>query len=351
MKRAALLLVIIYLLISPCLADGDIMESVQNAVPEESRELIGTDNESTLEHIFAYFKEQLHSAFEPSVKKAVSIVCVALICAILGILNVSDKVPDCINLCGCAAISIISAGEVGSYLDVGTKALGSISDFSKALLPAMCTAGAACGKIGAASAKYAASALFTDIFVTAAQNLILPVIYAYLALGIAAAAFNNKSLAGISELFKWACTSLMVLLCLAFTAYLNISSAVASATDAVAAKAAKTVISSALPVVGSIISDAASSVVAGAELLKNTVGVFGMLAVLGICAGPFAALGINFLMYKTAALTVSALNLPKLSELIGCIGTAFGMILSLVGCGGIMLIISVMSCIRAVTVI
>jgi len=336
---------------APALADTDIMDGVRDAVPEEGQALLDTDTDTALEKIGGYFMDKLVSVFRPCVKKAVSLVCVAALCSVLGIISVSEKLKACVDLCGCAAVSIIAAGEVGSYVDMGTKAIADISDFSKAILPAMCTTGAACGAIGSASARFAASALFIDLFVTAAQRLILPVVLSFLAVTIAACAFSSRSIAGIARIFKWVATSLMILLCLVFTAYLSLSSAVAAATDAVAAKAAKTVIASALPVVGGIISDAASSVIAGAELLRSSVGVLGMIAVLSICAGPFAVLGVSFLAYKAAGLIVSALDCGKISELIGGIGTAFGMILGLVGCGGIMLVISIMSCIRAVSVV
>lgn len=52
---------------------------------------------------------------------------------------------------------------------------------------------------------------------------------------------------------------------------------------------------------GGIISDAAETVLAGAGMLKNTVGVFGMLAILAACAYPFLQLGVQYLLYKLTA--------------------------------------------------
>lgn len=63
-------------------------------------------------------------------------------------------------------------------------------------------------------------------------------------------------------------------------------------------KAAKFTMSSLVPVVGGILSDAAETVLAGAGILKNAVGVFGMLAVLAMCVVPFLQLGIHYLAYK-----------------------------------------------------
>lgn len=346
------IIIIIFLLIIPAAADNLINQNELNdAVPDDVLELIDDDTDISLKNIFSELKSKAISTFSETERRAVSIIIVALLCGILNIFDVSEKTPDYIYLCACAAISVICIGDMGSYIEKATDALNELNMFSKAALPAMCTACAACGAVGSAAAKYAASALFMDVFITAAQNIIVPLIYTYLAVVIAQTAFDNQSLVGISKLLKWGCTSLMTLFTITFTAYMSISSAIASSTDAVATKLTKTAISAALPVVGGIISDAASSVVAGAEVIKNTAGVFGLIAVLGICAAPFAIFGINYLVYKAAAVIVSAFSVPKLSALISGIGSAFGLLLGLLGSCGIFIFISIMTCIKAVSIV
>lgn len=348
-------LIIIFLLIIPVSAEDLINASeLLKAVPDDVTDVIGSDiddTENTLGRLYTSLKQSAVSALKQTEKRALSVIAVAAICGMLSIFDVSDSMPDYIHLCACAAVTVICIGDMDSYISTAVNSLNELSDFSKAALPAMCTACAACGAVSSAAAKYAASALYMDIFITAAQNVIVPLIYAYIAVTIAQAAFDNASLVGICKLLKWGCTSLMTVFTLVFTAYMSISSAVGSGGDAVTAKIAKTAISAALPVVGGIISDAASSVVAGAELIKNTVGVFGLVAVLGICVAPFALFGINYLVYKATAVLVSAFSSARISSLINGISGAFGMLLSLIGCCGIFIFISIMSCIKAVSVV
>ena len=142
----------------------------------------------------------------------------------------------------------------------------------------------------------------------------------------------------------------MTLLVGAFTGYLAISGAVSSAADAVTAKAAKAAISAALPVVGGIVSNAAGAVVAGAGLVRNSVGVLGLLAVLSVILGPFIALGARYLLYKAASVLARSLAPDGLGDLVSAVGTAFGMALALVGSAALMLFISVISLMKAVAV-
>lgn len=352
MRKALLILIISAVLAIPACADGLIDENgLNDAVPAGIEASVGNDTDKSLKNIWQNFKSESLSVLKQSGKQAISVIIVALACGVLNIFSFSESTPDYIQLGACAAIAIICVGDMGSYIDTSVNVLNELNTFSKAILPAMCTACTACGALSAAAAKYAASALYMDIFVTVVQNVIVPLIYAYIAVIIARAAFDNKCLEGIGKFLKWGCTGLMTVFTLAFTIYLSISSAISSSADAVAGKLAKTAISAAMPVVGGIISDAASSVVAGAEVIKNTAGVFGLIVVLGICAAPFAVLGINYLVFKASSVAVSSFSAPRITGLIGGLGTAFGMLLAVIGCSGIFLFFSITSCIKAVNVL
>lgn len=348
MKKLLLIILFAFMLTGSCYAEMYDEAELRDALPEYAEDLVGSGDhaEGGLDGLVDELKSSVSDNLGSALKKAVAIIAVTVICSMLNIF--SDDTPDYVSLGGCAAIAVISISDVNSFINSSADVLNSISVFSKALLPAMCTAGAACGTIGSATAKYAASVLFMDAFVTTAQYVIMPLIYAYLAVHIAAVAINNKSLMSVSKLIKWLTTSLMTLIALAFTAYISLSSVIASGGDAVASKFTKTAISTVLPVVGSIISDAASTVVAGAEALRNTLGVFGMLAVLAICIAPFAVMAVNYLTYKAAAALIQVFRADKLSTLTDGIAGAIGMLLGLIGCCAVILFISIGISIKAV---
>lgn len=349
MKKLMLIIAFAILLASPCYAELYDENELRSALPEYAGKLIDdevSDADKSLSKLVDELKAKVSENAGAALKRSIAIIAVAMICSLLNVF--SKDSPDYVTLGGCAAIAVISIADVNSFINSSADVLNSISLFSKTLLPALCAAGAACGTLGSATVKYAASVLFMDAFVTTAQYVILPLIYAYLAVHIAAVSMNNKSLTGVSKLIKWLCTCLMTFIALAFTVYISLSAVIASGGDAVASKFTKTAISTALPVVGSIISDAASTVVAGAEALRNTVGVFGMLAVLAICIAPFAVLGLNYLTYKAAAAMIQVFKNEKLSSLADGIGSAIGMLLGLIGCCAVILFISIGISIKAV---
>lgn len=357
MRRYILFLAASLLLITPCFADTEDYintDEIEKSLPEYAADILGEteigsadDIDGMGTKIISSLKTELHKAFDPALRRGLSILAIAFICSVFDVFG-NEKAPLYMKLCGCAAVSLVCAGDMGSYISLGTETLNSISEFSNALLPALCTAGIFCGTPLASAAKYAASALFLDIMVYVSSKIVLPAILAYTAIIIASAAFDSKALSGMANLFKWICTSLLTAINLIFVVYISISSAVSSGGDAVASKIAKTAISTALPVVGGIISDAASAVVAGAELVRNLVGVYGLFALLAICVVPFAMIGLNYLILKASAALVSTFASNGIGELIKGLGSSLGMILALVGSTGIMLFISIISCIKAV---
>mgnify|MGYP001722399857 CR=1 FL=1 len=133
-----------------------------------------------------------------------------------------------------------------------------------------------------------------------------------------------------------------------FTLYLTVSGAAAGSADTVTARLARSAVG-VLPVVGSILADAADSVLAGAGAVKNTVGAAGLLAVLAVCLLPLMRLGVQYLVYKAAAFLAGILGAEQLTGLIDALGGAFGLIFGMTGACGLLLLISISSALGVVT--
>jgi stage III sporulation protein AE len=174
----------------------------------------------------------------------------------------------------------------------------------------------------------------------------MPCVSAYAALSAADAAVGNDVLKNAKKLLKKVCETLLAVICTAFTFWLGLSGVAADPADAVASRAAKTAISTALPVVGGILSDAAGSLAAAAAVLRGSIGIYGMLATAFICMGPAAALGTRYLAYKLSAAICCTVSEKRLEKLVEDLGTCFGLILAVNGAGALMLFISIYSLIR-----
>lgn len=109
--------------------------------------------------------------------------------------------------------------------------------------------------------------------------------------------------------------------------------------DGITAKTAKTVVSSAIPVVGKILGDAVDTVLGCGIVLKNAVGIVGVIIVIGICIMPIIKLSILFLSYKLLAIVSEPIADKNIVGLLEQIGDVFKIFLGIICALSFMLII------------
>jgi stage III sporulation protein AE len=290
------------------------------------------------------------------VKKAVRSGVILLVIVLLtsladsASLGAGSKMTQAAPIAAALAITAVAVSDVSTLIGLGTQAIDNMDNFSKILLPTIAAATAASGSIAGATARQLAAMLFSDILMTLINRLLLPLVYTYIAACTAHAALGNDGLKRIAGMLKWFITSILTTVLLVFVGYLTVSGVIAGTTDALTIKAAKFTMSSMVPVVGGIISDAAETVLAGAAILKSTIGVFGMLAVIAMCLAPFLQLGIHYLVYKITAALASTVADGRTAGLIDGIGGAFGLMLGMTGACALLLLVTMVSAISVVSV-
>ena len=245
-------------------------------------------------------------------------------------------------------VTALTAGSVRGLMTLGMETIEQLDVFSKALLPTLAAAVAASGGIVSAGVKQVATAFFAELLITLIRNVFMPLVYVCAAAAAAEAMLPGHGLGrigkGVSKAVTWVLTGALIL----FTGYLAVSGALSGSSDALTAQLTKNAISTAVPVVGGIISDAAGSVLAGALVLKNAVGAFGMLAVIAICLLPFLRLAVQYLLYKLTAFLAATVGSAPLVGLIDALGSAFGLVLGMAGCCSLLLLISIASSVQVV---
>lgn len=307
------------------------------------------DAGSALERMWKSFTGRARRELGENLRSASALVAIAIACALSGSVCSGKAIKEYINIAGCCAAAVGLLGGVDSIVSQTVSALNQLSDYSKAALPAIFTAAAASGAVGSAAAKYAAVCLALDVLMSLAQKWIIPLAYAYLALALAGSVFPNSLLSNTARMIRWVATTSMTFMTLAFSAYIGMTGIISGSVDAVAIKTARTVISTSLPVVGGLISDASSAVLSAAAVIKNSAGVFGLIAVCALCSGPFALLSVKMLVLKAVAAATDMVPNGRLSSLIASVAAAMGMLLGLLGSSGIMLFISIMAGMKAVS--
>ncbi|MBS7225029.1 MAG: stage III sporulation protein AE [Clostridiaceae bacterium] len=309
------------------------------SLPEEARDLMqGIAPEQAADHWDTAITQMLQRLdthrFIASAMR--SLTKMLLIAVMIGVLNglrgaAGGSELPVTTMAGALGMTGILLHDLRGMLALCIKTLEQTSVFSTTLLPVMAGAMTASGTPAAATATQAATMLALDLLIRFITSLLVPAVCAYIAIITVNAALGNDILGGLAGFVKWLTTGSLKFILTIFIAYLSISGALSGSVDAVTLKTAKFALSGSVPVVGGIISDATESMLAGMTAIKNTIGIFGMLGVLAICAAPFLQVGINYLLFKTGTAAISPICSGSLEKLMAGLSDSFGLMLGMIG--------------------
>ena len=336
MRRVVTFLVLAALLVMPVFG-----EIAAPTVPEAGRKLMPKETENFSQGLRQILRELLpilRPELDQGLRSGVGLIAVCMLLSLLR--SGSPEISGTANLVGAVSIGTLLFAGAHTMIRLGADTVTQMSEYEKLLLPAATAAMAAQGGFTSATALYAGSALFNTVLSSLLVKLLLPVQYLYLAAGTAGAALGNEVFKNLKKTMKdlifWCMKTLLSL----FTAYLGITGVVSGTTDAAVVKAAKTTISSLIPVVGGILSDASEAVLVGTGLLRNAVGIYGILAILAVFLGPFGRIGVQFLILKGAACLCSIFGSKQDTELIDDFSEVMRMLLGMTGGMCLLLLVS-----------
>lgn len=305
--------------------------------------------EENLSGLGDYALRQIDSILNSAARTGVQILGVVLLCGMMEVGGLAKGgAVDGVAVAGALAVSALAMGEVSSMIGLGRETIGVIQDFATLILPVMAVLTAATGSISLAAVHQGATVLFAQLLISLIDGLLVPMVYLYLATCCGYAAVGNEGLKRIGELIRRGVIGALTGMLIVFIGYLTVTGAIAGSADSATVKAAKIAMSRAIPVVGGILSDAAETMLVGAGVLRTSVGVVGLVAVIAICLVPFLRLVIHYLTFQIAGALAATVAEQRLSKLIEEIGTAFGLILGMAGTCALLLMISLVSAVTAV---
>ena len=350
MKRFVLMLLLV-LLLGGQVRGTEVPADLAGSVPEGAEAVAGTDLQQGFSDLLGVIQENFQTLLQQGMAGVVRLLVVLLLCGVGECLLQPLREKSSfhfVTLAGTAAVVSVAAGDLTTLMGLGVETVTQLDQFSKALLPALAAATASAGLVGTATVKQMVTVFFCDVLLSAIHGLILPFLSLYIGAAAAGAMLGDSRLdavaRGIRKGITWGLTGLLT----AFTLYLSVAGVVSASADAAAVRLTKRAIASAVPVVGNVIAGAAETVLSGAAAVKNSIGVFGVLAVLGTCAAPFLRLGIQYLLYKLAAFAAGTVSSPALVQLVDRLGSAFGLILGMVGSCALLVTVAVLSSLLAV---
>ncbi len=342
-------LLIILLLLTAMVTPGFASELSAPEAPEEAQALMPVEQGSFAEDLWYVIKGAL-TQLEPEISKCCGI-CLALIAVSLLTSVVSafpGRTKAVTDLVGCVASGCMLIGGSGTLISAASETVQQISDYGKLLLPTMTAALAAQGGATTSAALYTGTAIFNALLTGLISSILVPMVYIFIALSVAKSAVGDELLKKLQELVKWLASWSLKIVLYVFTGYITVTGVVSGTTDQAALKATKLTISGMVPVVGGILSDASEAVLVSASVVKNSVGIYGLLAVLALAIEPFLRIGLQYLLLKLTAAICGVCAGKKNASLIGDFSQAMGLLLAMTGTACLLMLISIVCFLKGV---
>ena len=345
MSKFLLVVILIFSLAIPASA----AELTAPTVPQSGREVMPEKTDSFGDGLLKLLENAL-GQLQPDLKEAsrVSLGVVAAVMMVSLLQSFSGSVKTAAEFAGTTAIAAGLLLSANSLIRLAAETITEISEYGKLLLPVMTAAMAAQGGVSSSAALYTGTALFDAVLSSLISRLLVPMVYLFLALAAANSAMGEDLLKQMRNVAKGLISWCLKILLTVFTTYIAITGVVSGTTDAAALKATKVTISSVVPVVGGILSDASEAVLVSAGLMKNAAGIYGILAVLAVFLSPFLKIGVQYLILKLTAALCALFGAKRLTELIFDFSTAMGLLLAMTGSECLLLLISTVCFLKGV---
>ena len=235
---------------------------------------------------------------------AAAILVMAVMSSVIGTLNTSLGENAGGRAAFFAFFTLISGLALSCFstaLSYGTEVISHMTSFMSKLTPVLIvTLFTCCKSVSAAAFEPVLSAAVVVVSVII-EKCLVPLMTFSAVLAVAGNVGDKTKISGFIKIVKSVTRWLMAFVITLFTGINAIYGFSSAALDAVGAKTIKFAVGSLVPVVGGFLSDTLDTVVTSAGLLKNAVGISGIIIMCSIIVTPVVKIGIMQLMLKFVA--------------------------------------------------
>lgn len=183
-------------------------------------------------------------------------------------------------------IAVLLVSQLKYSISSACAAISVCADFIFAFVPAFCIIVATSGNTVTAFSTNTLLLSLAQALNFISENIFLPLSNCFLAIGICSGIRSELNLQQLIFNLKKYLTTAISICATAFVSILSIKTAVSARADAIGLRSMRFAINSVVPVIGGAISEGLLSIQAYSSLIKSSVGIVGIIAVLTVFVPP-----------------------------------------------------------------
>jgi len=221
------------------------------------------------------------------------------------------------------------------------EAISDMSNFMLAMIPLVVALLASIGNLASAALFHPMIIFMINTSGIVISTIVFPLLFMSTMLTIASLFSERYQVTQLATLLRNIAMGVLGSFLTIFLAVISIQGATAAVTDGVTLRTAKYVTGNFIPIVGRMFSDAADTVLSASLLVKNAVGLAGVIILLILCAFPAMKILVIALIYNLSSAVLQPLGNSPIITALGTIGKSLLFVFAALATIGLMFFLAI----------
>ncbi len=217
-------------------------------------------------------------------------------------------------------LCVIALSAFYQGLSLARETVGNMVGFMEALLPLLLSLLAGVGALTSAALFTPLMLLVVSVTSVIVKDIILPLLFLTAVLECVNYLSGKYKLSNLTGVLKQAGMIILGLVLVVFIGIVSIQGVAGSVADGLTLRTAKYATATFIPVVGKMFADTVELVMGASLLLKNAVGIFGVLTIALLCALPLVKLISLVVVIKIAGALIQPMGDEKMAKCLDAMG-------------------------------
>ena len=273
-----------------------------------------------------------------------SLVVLAIVCSILTNLQGAFKNREVSEISFVACYIVFVALTVTGFYECANlagKVINEQAAFMKMAVPAYISLMISTGNVTVAKTMEPVFLFVVQFIGDFIDKFMLPVVFWISILSVINNLSDRFRVSKLIDFSKQTITWGLAGIVTFFVAVMNLTGITSSAVDGVAIRSMKYAVGRFVPVVGGILIDSVDTVITSTMVVKNAMGVLGVIVMILICASPIIKLGVSMIMFRIAAGVMEPIADKRIVGIVSNIASGISILFIMVFSVTIMFVISI----------
>ncbi|WP_260503937.1 stage III sporulation protein AE [Paenibacillus illinoisensis] len=238
-------------------------------------------------------------------------------------------------------IIVIAINSFSVAIGYAKEAIEGMVNFMMAMVPLLFTLLASMGNIITVSVTHPLIIFMIHLVSTLIHIMVFPLLFFSAVLHLVSSISDKYKLTQLADLLRNISIALLGILLTMFLGVISVQGASSSVADGVSLKAAKYIAGNFVPIVGRTFADATDTVITASMLVKNAIGLTGVIIILFLCAFPALKILTLALIYNITGAIMQPLGDTPIVGCLQAIGKSMIYVFAALAAVGLMFFLAI----------